>query len=273
MKHVMLDGVLQPAEAARIAVEDAGFLLGDGVFETIRVEDGRTLRLDAHLERLERSATAVGIRLPWKAKALRSQVTELLAAERSPLQRLRITVTRGAGAGATVLLAAIDWEAPDAEVYETGVAVEISRTLRRPHPLHQVKTTSQAANAWLRREATALDTFEVLVFNDAGGLAEGSFTNVFVVDAAGRLKTPALTDGCLAGITRAAVLTLAREQKVDASEGRIDRTALDNAREVFLTSSLVEIVPVQRISGKLVGAGRAGPVTRSLQAAYDEARA
>jgi branched-chain amino acid aminotransferase len=225
--------------------------------------------LEEHLARLFASLRALEIALPWKREQIQAQV-RLLLEHGAPLPadaRLRITVTRGAGGPPTMLLA-VDSYVPISGVYESGVSVVVSKHVRAPHPLHRVKSTSYAASQWLRREATAVGGMDALQFNIDGWLTEGSYTNVFVVDAMGVLRTPLPAEGCLKGIARNAVLTIATESQIPWSEGKIDRGTLESAREVFLTGSLVEILPVSQIGERRVGDGRPGSLTRALLVAY-----
>jgi branched-chain amino acid aminotransferase len=270
MSHdVILNGELVPRSEARISIDDRGFLLGDGAFETMRVYHGTPFLLEEHLGRLFASLRLLRITLGWNRQNLLAQVRLLLEHE-SPWEedaRLRITVTRG-GADEPTLLISVrpyrDLRAPR----EYGVTAEISQYLRVPHPMHRVKSISYAPNLWMRREARELGADEVLQFNTDGWLTEGSRTNVFLVDAAGVLRTPSPAEGCLKGITRNAVLTLATESKWEWREGKIDRRTLESAREIFLTNSLREIVPVSLLGDHEVGEGRPGPVTRAVQVAY-----
>jgi branched-subunit amino acid aminotransferase/4-amino-4-deoxychorismate lyase len=164
-----------------------------------------------------------------------------------------------------VLVALDAWSASDTAA---GVGVELSRHRRQPHPLHAIKATSYMPSAWLRREATRADTFDVLQCNTAGDLAEGSFTNVFVVDVERTVRTPAVTDGCLPGVTRAVVLDLARAAGFECREGAVAGAALGTAAEIFLTGSLIGIVAVCRVDGVARPDPCPGPVTAALQAAY-----
>jgi branched-subunit amino acid aminotransferase/4-amino-4-deoxychorismate lyase len=269
--HVVLDGVLMARHAARIACDDRGLLLGDGIFTTLRVLDGVALFLDRHVARLQHNAAALGIDAQaafGDAQGLAGQVQMLLAAEAEVARsaRLRITMTRGV-ATPTLLITLDAWHPEPA--YANGVAIELSAQVRIAHPLHTIKSTSYAAHAWLRREATQVETFDVLQANDRGNLAEGSFNNVFVVDAAGVLRTPHPADGCLPGITRGVVLELAQELAAGSlREGAVEAASLAAAREMFLTSSLNGIVPVRTLDRQALPQPCPGPVTVALRAAY-----
>jgi branched-subunit amino acid aminotransferase/4-amino-4-deoxychorismate lyase len=208
---------------------------------------------------------------------LAARTRELIAAEPEVAARARLRITVSAGAAeagtrrlgpARVLIAVEPYAALADSVYTRGVQIEVSDHRRTPHPLHAIKSTSYAAGLWQRREARDPATFDVVQCNTAGGVAEGSFTNVFVVDGGGVLCTPSPTEGCLPGVTRAVVLELAQAAGIPCREGAVPAAALHAAPELFLTGSLCGIVPVGRVSGRPAALAVPGPVTRQLMAAY-----
>ena len=275
--HVILNGEILPRKDARISVEDLGFLLGDGVFETLRVYQGVPFLIDEHLARLFASLRRVQLQIPWNRDQLRAQIRLLV--ERNALLhvdgRLRLTVTRGPGTPParahgepTVLITAEPYVPLDLQVYEQGVDVRTSLYRRAPHPRYQVKSTSYQPNLQMRRETDANGAFEVLQWNTDGYLVEGSFTNVFVVDAQGVLRTPHPREGCLKGVTRGAVLSLAGRRGIRTHQGEVGAEIVAAAREVFLTGSMVEIVPVRRLDERKLRGACPGPLTRSIQRSY-----
>ena len=273
--HVVLNGELLPRAAARLHPDDRGFLLGDGVFETLRLYAGVPFLLDAHLHRLAASCRAVALELPWAPEQIAAWITALVVRNdlRHGSGRLRLTVSRGVAAAGepeapTVLVTADAYAPPEALVYATGVEVETSSQRRHAEPWHQVKSTSRLPYLLLRQEASRSTVFEVLQWNDAGHLAEGSFTNVFVVDAAGVLRTPLPEEGCLRGVTRDVVLDLAARADVRVHAGGVNAAHVAKAQEFFLTGSLVEIVPVRQLDGREVGTVCPGPITLRLQQLY-----
>lgn len=274
-RHCVLDGRLMLQSAAHLSTADLGFLAGDGTFTTIRVRAGVALFLDAHLDRLWSACAALEIAPPFPRSELREQVQRLIAAEPNAARsgRMRLTLSRGPGSppatpsGQPTSLVTIEpWQAQP-EI-AAGVGIECSRYRRAPHPLHAIKSTSWAANAWLRREATREDTFDVVQMNVHEHVVEGSFNNVFVVDGAGTLWTPAIADGCLAGITRGIVIEEARGTGVAVREGAVLTEMLRSAQEVFLTSSLHGIVAVRSVDGAWLRAPSPGPITATLAARY-----
>jgi len=273
---VVLNGELLRREEARVSVDDPGFLVGDGVFETLRLYDGVPFLLEEHLHRLGGSLRQAAIEIPAGdgelSRRLAAEIQLLVQANQlhSGSGRLRITITRGTGTPPepTVVVTADPWEPPDAAAYVHGVEVETSQHARGVHPWQHVKSTSYAPYLRLRREASAPGIFEILVWNDRGRLAEGSFTNVFVVDAEGMLRTPHAADGCLEGVTRAAVLRLAAAAGIECREGDVTHACVAGAREMFLTGSLIELMPVRRLDGHAVGESCPGPMTQALHSAY-----
>lgn len=271
------NGDLAPASAGRISPEDRGLLFGEGAFETLRVYGGRPFRLDAHLERLAAALRVVGISVPDMAERLRQGVDDALAANSLADAWVRITITAGVEDGApNLIVAAMPLPELPASLYASGVAVVIasSRFVREPASvLSGLKSTNYLVSRLARKEALARGAHEAIFLNTHGRPAEGASSNIFLVGD-GALVTPAPDEGILAGITRQTVLELAKETGVAFAERAVERSELDAADEVFITSSLREILPVCSVDGhKIAGGGMGrvmGPVTRKLLGAYRE---
>lgn len=252
-----LDGALLPDEAAAIPITDRGLLLGEGLFETLAVWDGRILELDAHLGRLARSANILDLPLGWSVEALAAAMASLLAAERLTGGRavLRLTLTGGDGPRGLLPAAQarprllITARPMDALPASPAVIVVAPFAVSATSPLRGHKTLSALEQILARRHAAALGADEALMVNTAGHLVEASAANLFLV-AGGRLLTPPLSDGALPGVTRARVLDLAAEAGIgvdaDTSLGLQDLAA---AEEAFLTNSLIGIRPVASAAG------------------------
>jgi branched-chain amino acid aminotransferase len=269
---VWLNGGLVDEADARISPSDHGFLLGDGVFETLRTYDGRLVMLAEHLERLEAGARAMGIEAPDRTTLARG-ARELVAGWGGSDVRVRITLTSGTGPAGllrgddspTILISAI----PLAPWPETATAVIAPWPHDEHNPLAGVKTTSRADTVLAMVYARQHDADEALFFNQAGNLCEATTANVFVVRR-GKVETPPLSAGCLAGITRERVLRLCGVLGIASAETDLSRKEFGTEDEIFLTSSTREIQPLVQVDSRLVGSGGCGPVTARLKAALAE---
>ncbi len=263
-------------EDATISVFDRGFLYGDSVYEVTRTAGGRPVDLDPHLARLERSAEAILLALPPRAEIARA-ITRTLEAAANEDSYLRVVATRGSGDigldpalsdGTRLLVIVKPLHLPPEEAYRDGVGValvDVRRNLRRALD-PAVKSGNYLNNILAIAEARRRHpgANEAIMCNAEGQITEGSTSNVFVVTR-GEIRTPVLADGLLDGITRRRVLSLAGRP---VSEGHLHRGDLRDADEAFLTSSIRGVLPVTRVDGRPVGAGRPGPVTIALMERY-----
>lgn len=250
------NGVLRDGRDPAIRINDHGFTIGDGVFETMKVVDGTPFALTRHLQRLRRSAQGLGLQPPDEPQ-VRAGIEAVLAANRADIGALalmRITLTsgpgpvgsqRGEGAG-TVAITLSGFHG-----WPESAAVGVSPWPRNERsPLRGLKTTSYAENAVSLHWARERGYSEALLANLAGRLCEGTGSNVFVVTG-GRVLTPPLASGCLEGITRGLVL-----EWCDAYEQDLHLEELHAADEVFLTSSTRDVQPVSQVDGRMRKPGR-----------------
>ncbi|MGB2998398.1 MAG: aminotransferase class IV [Phycisphaerae bacterium] len=262
---------------ATVSALDAGLLLGAGLFETLRIYGGRPFRLGAHLARLRESGEFLRIFVGESDASFAEIIDHLVKVNVVPDARVRITATRGPLAAeleddsappATLIVSAGPMTPYPAQAYERGATVVVSRLrANETDPTTFHKTTGYMKNLLALRDAHRARATESLLFNTKGRLAEGAISNVFVVTG-GRLLTPPVEEGLLPGITRAAVLELAAAVGVPAEQRPLSAREVLDADEVFLTNSIMEILPVGRIEKKEIGDGRPGPVTRKLAEAY-----
>lgn len=277
MSKVYLNGAITPLAEARLPALDAGLLLGAGLFETLRSYDGLVFRLADHLARLDASATHLDIPIQESADELTRAVAAVLEANSLRDARLRLTVTRGPlpaeGEGLpparpTCLITAGAMTPYADELYEKGMTVTVSDVrVNDKDPTCGHKTINYLTNLLVLRDAHGRGAQEALRFNGPGRLAEGCISNVFIVTA-GRLRTPPVSEGCLPGIARKVVLELAKSEGLDAVEEPIAAQELLHADEIFLTNTIMEVMPVCRIERHPIGEDRPGPVTLRLAAAY-----
>ena len=276
--RVSVDGVITDAEEARIPVLDRGYLYGDAVFEVFRTYGGVPHELDVHLARLEGSAERLRFRLPVSRAQLAEEVAAAIADAGHPESYVRVVVTRGRGPLGLDPTTAIHplrvivvapLVTPPPAFYEAGVAVI---TLRSSHEAGRkstagAKVANYVENILATVEAKEKGAHEAFFVDGSGQVLEGATSNVFVVSG-GRVRTPPLSTGILGGITRSLVLDVARELGIPADEEPLTAHDLRSAEEIFLTSSIREVVPVIRLDGMDVGNGRPGPVARRLLVAY-----
>ncbi len=274
--RVWLDGKIIRARDARLSIFDRGFLYGDAVFETVRLYGGKPFLWQRHRARLQRSLDRLGI--PSPGRKLEKAIAELSSACSLRDAAIRITVTRGVGEGLippeglspTILLTArhIPEELPDQR--SSGVSV-----IRLPFGnggqsvVTGHKTTSYAAAVQGRIAATENGAYEAIYVEAGGRISEATTSNVFAVFG-DTLHTPPLEAGCLPGITRQMVLELARKADLPVREAPIKAERLGRAAEIFLTGSVIEILPVAHLDATPVGRAAPGPITLRLARAYHQ---
>lgn len=247
MRHILLNGRLVPARRASIPVLDRAVMPGLGLFESLRVYDGEPFLLHEHLARMRVGARRLGIRMP----VVRG-IDRLIAADRVRNAVLRIILT-GGGPGVRPSLIAMTDALP---AVPSTVAVEPVAVARGP--LAGVKSLNYLENRMIRDAARRRGFYEAVFVTPRGELLEGTSSNIFAV-IGGRVVTPPLR-GILPGITRARVMRLA-----DVRERRLTLRDLRRAGEVFITSALIEVVPVRRVGAIRF---RNFAVARALREAY-----
>lgn len=285
-EYIHVNGQLMPYEDAAVPAADAGLLHGAGLFETMRARNGKIFRLGQHLERLTRSAQVLSIPFSLGETQLAEMAAELLDANGLADARLRLTITRGDLHAATaddpvppvtLILSAAAFQPYPAELYQKGMTAVIASAKQNPeNPLTGHKTTSYFDRLLALREAQQLKAGEALWFTAGTNfLAEGSISNVFIVDKDGTLATPPLTVPektnqrlCLPGITRQCVLELATRENILPHERLLTINDVLAAREIFLTNAIMGIMPVTHVERHVVGTGMPGPVTQQLSAGY-----
>ncbi|HYP78188.1 MAG TPA: aminotransferase class IV [Polyangiaceae bacterium] len=278
---VMIDGQLVPPEQARVSVFDRGFLYGDSVFESLRSYQRVPFALDEHLARLKRSAERVAIALPVSLDTLQNEILQALDVHASLDSYLRLTLTRGTGhslgldpdlaeAPLRVLLVTA-LNPPPATIYELGISAITHRAERASDAagVAEAKIGNYLLAVLAMRAARLRGAREALIEDRDGHILEGASSNLFAVFS-GVLVTAPETAAILPGITRSHVLSLARAQSVPIELRAIAKSELGSADEVFVSSSIRELVPVVSLDGQPIADGKPGPLTRELLRAYRE---
>lgn len=271
-----IDGHIVAPEDAKVSVYDRGFLYGDSVFETVRTYGGHPFALDEHMRRLERSAERVGIPMPIDREAFAAEVERAIAAAGNPESYARATLTRGGGplgldpsqAVAPLRVILVEpLKLLPAEMYRDGVAVITYRTERAGDAAHGAKVGNYLASVLALKAARAANAHEALIVDTHGRVLEGTTSNLFLIKG-DALITPPEEAGILPGITRAHVLDLAAGVGLHVDLRTLVPADVTSADEVFISSSLREILPVVRVDGVTIGDGAPGPKTRALHAAF-----
>jgi D-alanine transaminase len=270
-----INGRFMPLEHATVSIEDRGYQFADGVYEVIRTYRGVPFQLHAHLQRLERSAGAIGLPMPYSISEWTDYVTEALQRGGFEESKLYLQLTRGV--------------APRDHVFPALITPTAVMTVREMHPLDptlrsrgvsalvmedvrwhrcDIKSTNLLANVMAKQRAREVGAFEA-IFMRQGRVTEGAVSNVMAVHR-GRLITANETERILSGVTRAVVLGLARKAGISVEERELTVEELRGTDEIFLTGTTVEVLPVIRLDERSVGGGRPGELTILLHQKFIE---
>ena len=277
---IWLDGKLVEEADAKVSVFDHGLLYGDGVFEGIRVYDGRVFELEAHLRRLYESAKVIRLEVPMDKNKLVAAIKKTVEANGIVNGYIRLVVTRGAGTlglnpfqctNSSLIIIADKIQLYPEELYETGMKI-VSATTVRNHPLAippQVKSLNYLNNIIAKIEALDNNVPEAIMYNHEGYVAEATGDNVFIVRD-GAIYTPPVEAGALEGITRNLVIKLARKENLEVVEKNLTRCDLYICNEFFLTGTAAEVIGIVEIDGRTIGDGKPGPITKRLREKFFE---
>lgn len=272
---VWLDGEIVPVAEARISVFDHAILYGDGVFEGIRIYDGRIFKETEHIRRFFESAKAIRLEIPMTPDQIANGMKEAMQANGITADGyIRLIATRGVGslgisikhtACPTVFVIADKIMLYPAEVYERGLHCVVS-SITRNHPNStspRVKSLNYLNNIMAKLEAHDSGADEAIMLTHTGHVCECTGDNIFLVrdDV---ISTPPTSEGILDGITRGVVMELARKRGIEVIEKSLIRHDLYVAQECFATGTAAEIAPITEIDKRIIGDGTPGPITRQL---------
>jgi len=272
---IWLDDKLVDEADAKISVLDHGLLYGDGVFEGIRVYNGRIFALQAHIRRLYESAKVIRLVVPMSKQKLISAAEKTVEANDIIDGYIRLVVTRGVGTlglnpficeNSKLFIIADNIQLYPEELYEKGMKV-ISATTVRNHPLSlppQIKSLNYLNNILAKIEALDNNVPEAIMYTHEGYVAEATGDNVFIVKNS-CVFTPPVEAGALGGITRSVVIRLAKEENLEVIEKNLTKYDLYTCDEFFLTGTAAEVIGIVEIDGRVIGDSKPGPITKRLR--------
>jgi branched-chain amino acid aminotransferase len=274
-RQIYISGKFVPQEEAKISVFDHGLLYGDGVFEGLRSYRGKVFRLVEHIARLYESAKAIWLEIPLAQEAMCAAVNESVRINKIEDGYIRLVVTRGAGtlgldpnrcSHPQVIIIADAISLYPQELYEKGLEI-ITVSVQRTHPAAlnpRIKSLNYLNNILAKIEGLQAGCIEALMLNHKGEVAECTGDNIFLVRG-GVLSTPPLDAGILGGITREAVIELARGAGIEVREAALTKHDVYIADECFLTGTAAEVIPVVKVDSRTIGTGKPGAMTRDLE--------
>ncbi len=277
---IWMNGELVDRDQATVSVFDHGLLYGDGVFEGIRAYDGTVFKLEEHVDRLYDSARVINLEIPYEPDETIQAVLETLRANDLRDGYVRLVVTRGEGdlgldpescPNPTMFIIAADIELYPQEVYEEGLELVTVPTRRNaPEAINpRVKSLNYLNNILAKMEARLAGYQEGIMLDDQGYVVECTGDNIFLLDG-DLIRTPPPHMGVLEGITRAALMQLARDEGYEVREEPLNRYDLYVADECFVTGTAAEVLPVVRVDGRPINGGTPGPAARALIGRFRE---
>ncbi|MHC4267760.1 MAG: aminodeoxychorismate lyase [Planctomycetota bacterium] len=274
---ISLNGKIIPDTEGSISINDRGFLYGDGIFETLRSYNGTPFKFKEHIERLRNSSKKLMIDFEYTNPEIGNNIKALIEKNNIQNAHIRITLSRGTGGSGlgisdnhkpTLLIQAKPFTPYKEELYDKGVTLVVSNSMRSTScPISCHKTTNLLKSILLKEEAKTMSANEVVILNTDGFVAECVVSNIFIVNN-GRVITPSLETNILPGITRRTVLDICDNNSIPASEERFTKETLVKSDEVFITNSLMEIMPVSGIDDYKIGNVIPGKITQQIMSAY-----
>jgi len=271
---IYIDGQFYDECDAKISVFDHGLLYGDGVFEGIRIYNGKIFKLDEHVIRLYESAKGLNLEIGMTQEEMRKLLIEAVEINKKNDGYIRLIVTRGDGdlgldpancKKSKVIIIVADIKLYPEEYYLNGISIVTSSYRRIPNECFdlRIKSLNYLNNILAKIEARNNNCLECVMMNTEGYVAECTGDNIFIIKN-GVMKTPATYYGALEGITREVALELGRKNGLNPQETALTRFDLYNADECFMTGTAAEIIPVIKIDNVVIGEGKPGLHTRKL---------
>jgi branched-subunit amino acid aminotransferase/4-amino-4-deoxychorismate lyase len=262
---IFLNGKFISQKEAKLSVLTPGFLYGWGIFETMRAYQKKIVYFDTHLERIQNASKIMEIKFPYALKKLKKIIQTTLKINGFTDAYVRLTLSKSKK-GTDTLIMVKKYQPPSKQKYRKGFSAYISSFRQDENSfLARVKTISRLLYELAYQEAKARGFDEAIMFNQRGYICEGSRSNLFFVKN-NELFTPALTCGCLAGITRHVIFDLAKKAHLKLYEGKFTPQEVSGAEEAFLTNSLIGVMPLTLINKQSIGTGK---ITRFFLKEYN----
>lgn len=273
---VYIDGRFLPKGEAKVSIYDHGLLYGDGVFEGIRVYNGRVFKLAEHIKRLYESAKSIELSLPVSEEDMKKTILETIRRNGLKDAYVRVVVTRGIG---DLGLDPRKCPKPSIIVIADRIALwkekslkAITASTRRNaatalNPM--IKSLNYLNNILAKLEANRANVDEAIMLNQRGLVCEGTGDNIFIIKD-GVIATPPISANILVGVTRGIVMELAAKEELKVEEREITIHELYNADEAFLTGTAAEVMPLVEVDGRRIGNGEPGPITMKLIEKFNE---
>jgi branched-chain amino acid aminotransferase len=271
---VYINGLFWTIDKANVSVLDRGFTYGDGLFETMRSYSGKIFRLECHLDRLLQSARSIFIDLPMTKNEIRSAINTSIQINMLSNSIVRITITRGVqdpginidyNAPPTVVIFARPLESIPEKIYKNGVGIKLYKNsgIQIQGIPNQIKSCNYLPNILLRERGIKEGCFESILLDHNNNITEGTISNIFIIKN-NQLKTPRVNEFVLSGITRQAILDICRENSISFMEDTITEKNMQEADEIFLTNSVIGVLPVSQINHQKLKNTIPGSITKKI---------
>jgi len=277
---IYVNGAFVPKEKAFISIYDHGFLYGDGVFEGIRVYQGNVYKLEEHVNRLFESAHSIMLTIPHTKQEMQDIIIETINKNQFMSAYIRVVISRGTGDlgldprscdEPTVIIIVEKLALYSESLYEVGLKVaSVANRRSSPDVLNpQIKSLNYLNNILVKLSSIQADANEAIILNNQGYVTEGSADNIFIIKNK-VVKTPPIYLGALEGITRNAIIEIAKEKGYALVEEPFTLHDVYIADEVFLTGTAVEVIPVVAVDHRQIGNGKPGNITKELLQSFRE---
>ena len=266
-EKVFLNGKLVLAQEATLPILSEGLLYGFGLFESMRWHNNRTVYFAAHLERIKKSAVLIGMGFPYKINTIKDAIRGTISANHLNDAYVRLSLWKSYHRP-DLLIVAKKYSSLPAAKYQYGFSAAVSAYRQNENSfLSRIKSANRVLYELSFSEAKKKGFDEAVILNSRGYIAEASRSNIFMVRE-NTILTPAISCGCLAGITRRIIFDLAKKYRIKISEGNFTINDLLEAQEAFLTNSLMGVMPLTSIEKHRITKGRCAKITKFLTVKY-----